>query len=92
MLRKLAPLALPALALAGCSSTEIDSGKAESFLRENIGGARTVKCPGGVEAEKGDTFECDVEYTDGRRAKATVHVETDEGRVSVGPNDLKPAS
>ena len=91
MLRKLALLALPALALVGCTSTEIDSGKSESFLRENIDGARTVKCPGGVEAKKGDTFECDVEYSDGRRAKATVHIDTDEGRVSIGPGDIKPA-
>jgi hypothetical protein len=90
MLRKLALLALPGLALVGCTSTEIDSGKSESFLRDNVDGARTVKCPGGVEAKTGDTFECDVEYSDGRRARATVHIDTDEGRISVGPGDLKP--
>ena len=91
MRRKLALFAVPVLALAGCTTTEIDAGKAESFLRDNIDGARTVECPDGVEAKKGDTFECDVEYSDGRRAKVTVHIRNDEGRVSIGPDDVQPA-
>jgi hypothetical protein len=91
MLRKPALLALPALALAGCTSTEIDSGKAETFLRDNVPGARAATCPDGVEAKKGDTFECDLDYEDGRRAKVTVHIENDDGRVSIRPDDVQPA-
>ncbi len=91
MLRKLALLALPAAVLAGCTKTEIDAGKAESFLRDNVPGAQSADCPDGVEAKKGETFECDLSYTDGRKAKVTVHIQNDDGRVSIGPNDVKPA-
>lgn len=91
-MRRLVLLALPALALAGCTNTEINSGKTETFLRDNVPGVSGASCPDGVEAKEGDTFECDLEYSDGRRAKVTVHIRNDEGRVSVGPGDVKPSS
>jgi hypothetical protein len=90
MLRKLAPLLAAALPLAGCTQTEIDAGKAESFLRDNVPGAFVAECPDGVEAKTGDTFECRIEYADGRRATVTVHIRSDEGRVSIGPGDVRP--
>ncbi len=90
-MRRLVLIAVPALVLAGCTNTEIDAGKAEGFLRDNISGVRSADCPEGVEAKKGETFKCDLEYADGRRAKATVHIDSDEGRVKIGPGDVKPA-
>ena len=90
MLRKLAPTAVVAALLAGCTNTEIDSEKAESFVRDNVPGAFTAECPDGVEANKGETFECRVDYADGRRATVTVRIRDDDGRVSIGPGDVRP--
>jgi hypothetical protein len=90
--RKLAALALPALFLAACGGTEIDAGKAESLIKENIGGPqpRTVECPDGIEARKGETFRCDLTYEHGvPPAVVTVHIEDDDGRIQVGPGDLR---
>ena len=91
-IRKLAALAVPALVLAACGGTEIDAAKAESLIKENIGGPppRTVDCPDGVEAKKGSTFRCDLTYEHGvGPAVVTVHIEDDEGRIRVGPGDLR---
>ena len=78
------------LSLAGCTTTEIDAGEAEGFLRESVTGAERVDCPDGIESKAGDTFDCRVEYTDGRRATVTVHIRDDEGRIAVGPGDVRP--
>ena len=51
-----------ALILAACGDTEIDEGKVERLVRDNLAGPLgRVDCPGGVKAEKGKTFECKVE-------------------------------
>ena len=91
MIGKSPAIALAACVLAGCTDTEIDSGKAETFLRDNVPGALAADCPDGVEAEQGETFECDLEYDDGRRATVTVHIRSDDGQIAVGPNDVRPA-
>jgi hypothetical protein len=90
--RTLAFLAVPALALAGCGATEIDPGKAESFIGQNIRGPAPEKidCPDGVEAKKGATFSCDLTYPNGLPAAVvTVHIEDDAGRISIGPGDYR---
>ena len=90
--RKLAALALPALALAACGGTEIDAGKAESLIKDNIGGPapKTVDCPDGIKAKAGETFRCDLTYEHGvPPAVVTVHIEDDDGRIRVGPGDLR---
>jgi hypothetical protein len=80
-----------ALSLAGCTTTEIDAGEAEAFIRENLTGAERVDCPEGVESKAGDTFECRAEYADGRRATVTVHIRDDEGRIAFSKRDVRPA-
>ena len=91
-IRNLAALALPALALAGCGGTEIDAGKAEKLIKDNIGQPvpRSVDCPDGVEAKEGETFTCKLAYDHGvPPAEVTVHIVDDDGRIRVGPGDLR---
>jgi hypothetical protein len=85
-------LGLFALATTACGGTEIDADKAESLIKENIGGPppKTVECPDHVKAHKGETFRCDLTYEHGvPPAIVTVHIEDDDGRIRVGPGDLR---
>ena len=84
-------LALTPLFFAGCGSeTTIAKGKAEDFVRDQLRPAPSgVRCPDDVKAERGKTFECDVNYADGNRGTVTVHMTDDDGGVRVGPGDLR---
>ena len=88
---KLAFIALSALALAACGTKEIDSGKAEKLIKENITPKpKTVDCPDGVKAKGGDTFTCKLTYEHGvPPAQVTVHIENKDGRIRVAPGDLR---
>ena len=88
----LATAATFALGLTACGGTEIDAGKTESLIKDNVTGPppRRVDCPDGVEAEKGKTFECGVVYEHGvPPARVTVHIEDDDGHVRFGPGDFR---
>ena len=79
--------------LAGCSTstTEIDSSRAESFVKEAFSTPpRTVNCPSGVEAKKGGTLTCQATDASGRRYNVVLHMADDKGRVTVGPDDVHP--
>jgi hypothetical protein len=92
MPRKLAALAVPILVLTACGGTEIDAGKTEDLIRKSVTGPppKTVECPDGIEAKKGETFYCDVTYDRGLPpASVTVHIEDDDGRIRVGPEDFR---
>jgi hypothetical protein len=81
-----------ALAAAGCGgSNEIKPKTVETFIAGHLLGPRpqSVTCPGGVKAKKGRTFTCSIVYPDRSRATVTVHVTSDEGKVSVSPADLR---
>jgi NAD(P)H-hydrate repair Nnr-like enzyme with NAD(P)H-hydrate epimerase domain len=83
-------LAVLAAGLAGCGTEEIDRGKAERFVKSTLTiPVLNVKCPSGIKAEKGHTFTCTVDSTEGRRYIVTLHVQSD-ARVSVGPSDVRP--
>lgn len=76
-----------AVTLAGCS-TKIDTGKAEGLIRtavaEQVGAhVKSVDCPGGKTAKKGDTFTCKVTGTDGSTGDAIVTETNDKGHVTV---------
>jgi hypothetical protein len=78
---------LAAIALAGCAK-EIDSKKAEKFIADKVSeqaGAKvkSVSCPNGLTAKKGETFECTVTGEDGTSGKATITEKDDQGNVSV---------
>jgi hypothetical protein len=80
-------VALAALALSGCSKS-IDSDKAEKFIAKSVGSqvgakVKSVSCPTGLTAKKGETFECTVTGTDGTTGKTTVTEKDDQGNVSV---------
>jgi len=79
-------------ALAGCGSTTIDSGKAQAFLNTAIQPTpKTVKCPNGIQAKKGRSFDCSVVAVNGLRYRVTLHIIDDSGHVKVGPADVHPA-
>ena len=82
-------------ALAGCglSTTEIDRGQAEDFVRRAFDNPpRSVTCPSGVEAKKGGTFTCQAVDSAGKRYQVLLHMADDEGRVTVGKKDFRPVS
>jgi hypothetical protein len=89
--------AFAALALTGCSasvgtSTKIDAGKAEDLVRKVAGSGRiqlkSVTCPDGQEAKKGETFDCDIAYVDGNKGTMTIHMTNDDGGVQAAASDI----
>ena len=78
--------ALAAVLIGGCGSTKIDGKKAEDLVaksvREDIGAeVKSVSCPRGLTAKKGETFECTVTGSDGTTGKATVTEKDAKGNV-----------
>ena len=72
------------LAVAGCGETVIDSGKVEKSIGKTVidqTGIRvkSVSCPAGRVAKKGDTFTCKVVAKDGTTGQAVVTQRDDEG-------------
>jgi uncharacterized protein DUF4333 len=90
MLRLLSALLPCALLVAGCGKTEIDSGRAEDFVKRAFGGVpQSVKCPSGVEAKPGRTLTCRVVAADGKRYEVVLHIVDRKGRVKVGKSDFR---
>lgn len=76
-----------ALALGGCSTT-IDAGKAEKRVKELTEqkfqvDVRSVDCPGGRKAHKGDVLTCRIVATDGSTATAKLTEKDDKGNVAI---------
>jgi hypothetical protein len=42
-----------------------------------------------VRAEKGKTFACTLTFVGGAKAKVTMHILSDKGRIRFGPMDLE---
>jgi hypothetical protein len=91
------PLTLAAVALAGCSAsvgttTKIDPKKAEDLGRKVAGSGRiqltSIKCPDGIEAKAGASFDCDITYADGATGTITLHETDDKGSVKTTGNDI----
>jgi hypothetical protein len=87
----------PALALAGCGTTTIDSGKAAQLIRNAVNSAGNVKvksvsCPDGVTAKKGATFDCKLTVTapDGsvHNGTVTIHQLDANGHIHAGSSDF----
>jgi hypothetical protein len=80
------------VALAGCSSQAvIDHKKAEALVRglaKSNHAKLLVRCPSGVVARKGATFECAVTNATGSPATVTVHVLNASGSLTIGLEDL----
>lgn len=92
----LVPLAVVAGGLlgAGCGTTTIDQGKAESLVHQAVAAApgaqqpTSVHCPSGVTAKAGTTFNCDIAYADGTKGTVTEHINDSSGHTTIGPDDL----
>ena len=87
---------VPALAIAGCTTT-IDNGKAERLIRNSINSAgrakvKSVSCPSGVTAKAGGSFTCQLTVTtpDGASHSGTVtlHMTDNKGRVEANSSDF----
>ena len=88
---------LPALALAGCGTTVIDSSKAAQLIRNSVNSAGNVKvksvsCPSDVTAKKGATFDCKLTVTapDGsvHSGKVTIHQLDANGHIHADSSDF----
>jgi Domain of unknown function (DUF4333) len=74
--------------LAGCGETVIDSTKAEGAIQSNLEKSlhhrvSSVSCPSGQEVEPGATFECTVDFADGKRATATLKIRDRDANISL---------
>jgi Domain of unknown function (DUF4333) len=77
--------------VAGCGETKIDGGKAEDLLSGTAtehGRVVSAKCPDGVEAKAGATFDCDVKLANGDTGTWTMHIQNKDGLVSTTRDDL----
>jgi hypothetical protein len=76
----------------GCKQ-KINTKKAEKLMKEKLPemlGAdvevKSVDCPDGIEAKKGETFECTAELVDGTKLNINVEQQDDEGNVLWSPD------
>lgn len=85
---RLAPaLLLPcaALAMAGCGTTKtIKASSARALVQKGLtaahgGTAKSIDCPGDVEAKVGKTFKCHVQLQSGGTATFTLRVDSVSG-------------
>lgn len=77
----------------GCGETVIDTAKTEAALEQDIERATgkkvaSVDCPSDVEVKKGKTFECKVNFKDGKHEVATLKIRNSNADLSV--TDLRP--
>jgi hypothetical protein len=90
---------VPAFALAGCGTNEIDANKAGQLVRKAVAqGNGTVKlksvsCPSGVTVKKGGTFVCKVSLTESstgavHSGTVTVHMTDSNGQITLGASDF----
>lgn len=77
-----------AVSLSACGGTRIDDGKAEKFITSTVvnqvgAHVKSVTCPKGKTAKKGDTFSCTVVGTDGSKGDVLVTERDAKGNVHV---------
>jgi hypothetical protein len=90
-MRKVAALAAigaVVLAVAGCGDTVIDSSKAEGAIQSNLEKSlhhkvSSVSCPSEQKVDPGATFDCTVDFANGKRATATLKILNKEADVSM---------
>jgi major membrane immunogen (membrane-anchored lipoprotein) len=73
--------------LAGCGDTVIDYTKTEDAIQSDLEKSlhekiTSVDCPADVKVEAGKTFNCTVDYADGKRAIATLKIRNEDADVS----------
>jgi Domain of unknown function (DUF4333) len=84
----LAAIGAVALAAAGCGDTVIDSTKAEGAIQSNLEKSlhhrvSSVSCPSEQKVDPGATFECTVDFADGKQATATLKIRDRDANISL---------
>lgn len=81
--------------LAACSAT-LNTKKLEDEIKKGIEeqtgiDVASISCPGNIELEEGDTFDCEVEAEDDSKTSVTVTQQDDEGNVTWKLNSTSTA-
>ena len=73
-----AALAVLVLGTAGCGTKTLDQGDEVGLVNKQLSSqdleAKSVDCPGDVEAKEGGTFKCDVTLTNGKTGTYTIKI------------------
>jgi hypothetical protein len=77
-----------ALVAVGCGETVIDDVKAEGAIQSNLEKSlhakiKSVDCPSDEKVEAGKTFNCTVDFSDGKQATATLKILNKDADVSL---------
>jgi hypothetical protein len=83
-----------AVAAIGCGETVIDDVKAEGAIQSNLEKSlnekiTAVDCPSDEKVEAGEKFTCEVKFSDGQQATATLKIlnkDADVSLVGLKPN------
>ncbi|HEX7059904.1 MAG TPA: DUF4333 domain-containing protein [Solirubrobacterales bacterium] len=81
-------LVIAGVLVVGCGGTVIDSTKLEDTIQQNLESSqgkkvKAVECPSDQEIVVNATFACTVEYSDGKRATATLKIRNEDADVSL---------
>lgn len=76
------------LVFVGCGETVIDNTKAEGAIQSNLEKSlhhrvSSVSCPSEQKVDPGATFDCTVDFANGKRATATLRILNKEADVSL---------
>jgi hypothetical protein len=79
---------------AGCGDTVIDNTKAEDAIQHNLETSlhekiTSVSCPSDQKVDPGTTFDCTVDFSNGKQATATLKIlnkDADVSLVGLKPN------
>lgn len=76
------------VAAVGCGETVIDNTKAEGAIQSNLEKSlhhrvSSVSCPSEQKVDPGATFDCTVDFANGKRATATLKILNKEADVSL---------
>jgi hypothetical protein len=91
-------VAVPAFALAGCTST-IDPSSAENFVKNYFTShgvkVESVSCPDNVDEKAGNSFTCKLTASTSagtQTGTVTIHQTDSSGHVTFGPSDVHVTS
>lgn len=90
-----AALAVLAIAATGCGDTVIDRKSTEETLQASLEKSlhekiKSVDCPSDVKVEPGKTFTCEVDFSQGKQATATLKIRNKDADISI--ERLKPSN
>ena len=81
-------LVVAGVVVVGCGDTVIDSSKAEGAIQSNLEKAlhhkvSLVSCPSEQKVEPNATFDCTVDFSNGKQATATLKILNKDADVSL---------